>query len=1134
MDANKLDILWVILCAAMVLLMQGGFLCLESGISRTKNSINVALKNLVDLTVCLILFWLVGFGLMFGKSELLLFGTSDFFPDFKEKEAWFNSFFLFQAMFSATAATIVSGAISERSKFRAYLYITVMVSVLIYPIIGHWAWGGAILGNGGWLESKGFIDFAGSTVVHSTGGWVALAAIIVIGPRHNRFEVENSKPPIASYLPLAMLGIVFFMVGWIGFNAGSTLQFNNDVPFIILNTLLAGACGSCTAYFYGARILKDQHTEYLPLNGALAGLVAITANCNIVSTMDAALIGAIGAIICIYCEKLLHAYKLDDPISAIPVHLAAGIWGTLAVALFGDLGETPMLEQLWVQLQGIFATGFWAFLVSYSLLSFINSFDKLRVSLEDEKVGLNISEHGCSTILADLLFTMEKQQVSGDLSSRAPIDPFSEIGEIAQGYNAVLDTLEESQERTQAIIQDMQDGIITFDNKGYILSMNPGAAKLLSVNVDDVLNRPVDKLFTEFDVAECSDAVSKPLLKDSRLLERCELIHQSSVHHPVIYEFSASAFKLSGKELYSALIRDISDRKAAEEQLHEQKELAQTTLEALSEAVITTDDNMLINYMNPVAEQLIQNTKKHCLYNNLDEILNVMTEGNRRRISFTQHIANEKGEFEERNEALILVRKALDEISVKITTAPIISSKNGLLGSVITIQDISKSRELQKKLSYQATHDAITGLLNRREFENRLQRLIKSTQLEGNHHILCYLDLDQFKIVNDTCGHSAGDELLRQLSNQLRQLLRGSDSLARLGGDEFGIILHNCPEAKGLNIAETIREKVQSFRFNWQNQMFSVGVSIGVVIVNSDVRDIQEILSLADAACYTAKNNGRNRVHMHRQNDEAIVQHRGQMRWASRIQNAIDEDRFRLFYQSIVPVDASRQEPPHFEMFVRMLDEDMQIVSPGVFIPAAERFDLMPEIDEWILRNTLLWLEQFQHEDFICAINLSGTSMSDENFMQAAIRKFEQYAVDPKKICFEITETAAIANIDEAREFILGLKSLGCKFSLDDFGSGLSSFGYLKSLPVDYLKIDGMFVKDITNDAIDKAMVESINSVGHVLKLKTIAEFVEDEASLEELRNINVDYAQGYHINKPTPIEEMNLFGDQLNDDKVA
>ena len=451
---------------------------------------------------------------------------------------------------------------------------------------------------------------------------------------------------------------------------------------------------------------------------------------------------------------------------------------------------------------------------------------------------------------------------------------------------------------------------------------------------------------------------------------------------------------------------------------------------------------------------------------------------------------------------------------------------NGMVAKLHTAHDYLQEQVLQAtaKLSYQASHDVLTGLINRREFEVRLERALVSAQQQGREHALCYMDLDQFKIVNDSCGHVAGDELLRQLTLQLQHEVRERDTLARLGGDEFGLLLENCPAEKAMEIAEIMRLTVQNFRYAYNGKSFLVGVSIGMVMINQDSDNVTTLLTAADAACYAAKDNGRNRIHLYELEDGELAKRRGEMQWVNRIHSAIAENRLRLYFQEIQALDPA-QQGRHVELLLRMIDEDGRCLLPMIFIPAAERYHLMPMLDRWVMENCfLLCASHFTHSTTglnTLAVNISGASLCDEGFVSFLTQHLSENTALAKSLCIEITETAAITNLAAARQFIAGLKKLGCRFALDDFGSGLSSLNYLKNLQVDYLKIDGAFVKDMASDEIDCAMVEAINKIGHQMGLKTIAEFVDSAAIMNKLKEIGVDYAQGNWIHMPTTIDEL-------------
>lgn len=444
-------------------------------------------------------------------------------------------------------------------------------------------------------------------------------------------------------------------------------------------------------------------------------------------------------------------------------------------------------------------------------------------------------------------------------------------------------------------------------------------------------------------------------------------------------------------------------------------------------------------------------------------------------------------------------------------------------GAVVVFQDITESLDMARQLHWQASHDSLTGLANRHEFERRVDALLERSEGE---HCLLFLDLDQFKVVNDSCGHAAGDELLRQLGELLGRVLRRGDLLARLGGDEFGVLLADCPMSDARRIADNLRQVAEAYRLPWDGQLFAVGVSIGAVPLRAGENSLNEVLRAADAACYAAKEAGRNRIHEFAPDDAELAERQGEMRWVQRLHDAFEHDRLRLYAQPIVAVEQASGIPHHFEVLVRLLDDDGSLVSPGRFMPVAERYKLMPQLDRWVIGNCLEWLSahpQVLQRLQMVAINLSGATVTDTEFRTYLATQIEFGQIPPEKLCFEITETTAISDLDRAAGFISELKTLGCRFALDDFGSGMSSFGYLKRLPVDYVKIDGSFVRDMCNDPIDRAMVKSINEIGHVMGKQTVAEFVEDEAVIDALRELGVDYAQGYGIAAPAPLAEMLL-----------
>lgn len=563
----------------------------------------------------------------------------------------------------------------------------------------------------------------------------------------------------------------------------------------------------------------------------------------------------------------------------------------------------------------------------------------------------------------------------------------------------------------------------------------------------------------------------------------------------------------------------------SERRLLEEKERAEVTLHSIGDGVITTDGFGRIEHLNVAAERLSGWTSEEARGNSLLHVIRMVRESDHRLIADPVSRTLRDGSVHGSEPDTLLVRRDGRESAIEFTAAPIMDRwQNRTVGVIMVFRDVTETRALATQLAHQARHDSLTGLINRREFESRLQAtLVEAHRYPDQHHWLCYIDLDQFKVINDTCGHLAGDELLKQIAGHLKREVRESDLVARMGGDEFAILLKNCDSARAREIVERVRSVLHDLRFAWDNKSFSSSASIGMVPIGATSGTLYDLLSAADKACYVAKDQGRNRVHIYLQDDDAVARHEGEMEWVHRIRHALEENRFALFFQPIQRLRDRRNT--HWEILLRMLDENGEHVPPMAFIPAAERYNLMGEVDRWVVRTTLARLQsacgRLQGPDSSVAINLSAQSLCDDAFLPFVLDQLEHTRIPAHRLCFEITETAAIANLSRAQEVIAQLKTRGCRFSLDDFGSGLSSFGYLKNLPVDYLKIDGTFVRDILEDPMDRAMVESINQIGHVMQIATIAEYVEDERTLKLLQQIGVDYAQGFGVARPAPIADL-------------
>ncbi len=590
-------------------------------------------------------------------------------------------------------------------------------------------------------------------------------------------------------------------------------------------------------------------------------------------------------------------------------------------------------------------------------------------------------------------------------------------------------------------------------------------------------------------------------------------------------EVHLNALSQPGREpVIIAVARDVTERKKYEEALFNAKERALVTLQSIGDAVITTDREGRIDSMNPVAEQLTGYRLDEVSGLTLDAAFQVIDEISRLPTDNPVDACLAHGEVVSLSHHSLLLARDGREIAIEDSAAPIRERDGSITGVVMVFHDVTRSREMAQKLSWQASHDNMTGLVNRAEFERRLKRLVDQAREEQTQHALLYLDLDQFKVVNDTSGHVAGDELLRQLAVLMRSLVRESDTLARLGGDEFGLLLANCDQDHAMRVAQSLREKIREYRFIWQEQVFEVGVSIGIVEINQAHSDISLILSHADIACYAAKDGGRNRVHIFQPDDDELMQRHSEMLWLSKISEAMEQDRLELYGQAIVSVAAGEQTDTWYETLLRLRDEQGRLIPPGAFIPAAERYNLMPAVDRWVIVHAFACLCRHQEGDetpLRLSINLSGASLNQDDTSEFILQQAAACQLEPCRVCFEITETAAISNLTRAYRLMHDLKAVGFCFALDDFGSGVSSFNYLKNLPVDYLKIDGSFVSDMLNDSVDQAMVEMINQIGHVMGIQTIAEYVESEQILQALIDKGVDFAQGFHLHCPSPMRAL-------------
>ncbi len=558
----------------------------------------------------------------------------------------------------------------------------------------------------------------------------------------------------------------------------------------------------------------------------------------------------------------------------------------------------------------------------------------------------------------------------------------------------------------------------------------------------------------------------------------------------------------------------------AMESLRHEREFSTVTLDSISDAVVATDEFGRIRYLNPQAAKICRVEMEQVVGDDFTDLLPICPEedGSKRSLDWLELIKPGR----DYTQALCLDTDDGPQRFIDLRMAPMRNGQGESFGYVAIFRDVTESRRISKKLAHDATHDQLTGLHNRAALEQKVQQLLEEAT-EGANHVLAFMDLDQFKVVNDTCGHAAGDELLRQLTRWMLEKVSRRDMLARLGGDEFGLVLSQCDIQHGENIARRLRDLIRDFRFDWQDKSFKVGVSIGLVSFGEPEDELGQILSAADTACYLAKDSGGNRIAVHNLDQLEVRQRHGEMNWVSRITQALDQGSFILYAQPIMALEPILPERMHWEILVRMQGKDGKLIPPGAFLPAAERFKLITAVDRWIFSKSLEYLSKWPADaaDPLFSINLSGHSLTDPGCLDFIVGSIADRAVNPEHLCFEITETAAIGHLNEAQRFISVLRGTGCRFALDDFGSGLCSFGYLRNLPVDYIKIDGLFVRDSATCAINRSVVKAIHDIGQVMEKKTVAEYVENAEILQILHDLGIDHAQGYGIAEPRPLEEM-------------
>ncbi len=722
----------------------------------------------------------------------------------------------------------------------------------------------------------------------------------------------------------------------------------------------------------------------------------------------------------------------------------------------------------------------------------------------------------------------ELLEASGDASvgRRLSIPKDPESARLAHTVNRLFDALGERDEKIQGrdrlfkdFAQTLPEIVIIHDEK--IMLANESAASLMGLDSSQLIGREVADLVKPAYRALFRNTMTKRLAGEN-VPRRLEIQLINGNESGLWVEAQSTNIEFRGHPAIITVARDVSHRKSLEVSLSRSKRQAQYTLESIAEGVITTDNDGHIDYMNQSAEALIGTNRDDAAGHRVGELFKLVDDADRRPLGDpVERSLAMRRRVNMGRRAVMISNDGEQEHPVEISASPIRGPGSSISGTVVVFHDVSEIRGLTRQMSYQATHDPLTGQINRREFERRLEEAVDSAHAEEAIHMLFYMDLDRFKAVNDSCGHLAGDNMLKEVAGLIKEQVRDSDIVGRLGGDEFGAILIGCPIEKARQIATDICNAVADYRFVWQDKIFNIGISIGLVEISHVSGTIQDAMSAADSACYVAKQQGRGQVHVYSARDEAIARERGDIQWLRQLQRALHEDSFELAVQPIISMRGGAESGPAVEVFIRLPDGRGRSADTAEFLRPAERYQLMPQIDRWVINATLAAISGGEIKvpsGRNCAINLSGQTLGDESILGFVVDALDRTGIAPSTICFEVTESAILSNVQHAQRFIEVLHGIGCEFSLDDFGSGLGSFSSLKHLPIDYLKIDGAYTRNLNSDQINQEMVAAMIKLARTMNFRIVAEQVERQEDFDWLRDSGVDFVQGYFVEPPSPI----------------
>jgi len=727
-----------------------------------------------------------------------------------------------------------------------------------------------------------------------------------------------------------------------------------------------------------------------------------------------------------------------------------------------------------------------------------------------------------STINHELLEASRDASVGRRVS--IPRDP--EAAQLANTVNRLFDALGERDEKIQGrdrlftdFARTLPEIVIVHDEK--ILLANESAASLVGLESAQLIGREIADLVKPAYRALFRNTMAKRLAGED-VPHRLEIQLINGDEAGLWVEAQSSSIEFHGHPAILTVARDVSHRKSLEVSLSRSKRQAQFTLESIAEGVITTDNDGHIDYMNQSAETLTGTNRDDAAGHRIGELFTLVDDADRRPLGDpVERCLAMRRRVNMGRRAVMVSSDGEQEHSVEITASPIRGPGSSISGTVVVFHDVGEIRGLTRKMSYQATHDPLTGLINRREFEHRLDEAMDSAHSEEAVHMLFYMDLDRFKAVNDSCGHLAGDNMLREVARLIKEQVRDSDFVGRLGGDEFGSLLIGCPIEKARQIATDICNAIAAYRFVWKDKIFNIGISIGLVEISHVSGSLQDVMSAADSACYVAKQEGRGKVHVYSARDEAIARERGDIQWLRQLQAALHEDKFELAVQPILAMTGGFESGPAVEVLIRLPDSQGRTANTAKFLRPAERYQLMPQIDRWVVNAALTAISSGEIKltsGRSCGINLSGQTLGDESFLGFVVEALDRTGIPPSAICFEITETAILSNVQQAQRFIEVLHGIGCEFSLDDFGSGLGSFSSLKHLPIDYLKIDGTYTRNLHSDEVNQEMVTAMIKLARTMQFRIVAEEVEHQEDFDWLREVGVDFVQGYFVEAPVAL----------------